>query len=224
MDTVPRMPAGRPPRHSHRDFVDVGISFADRHGIPALTLRHIGMQLGVSTTAVYRYFPDKGALLGAMRDALLADVANRLTPVDDPAANLIGMATAMRHVARKHPCFGQVLLESPMTGPAIDTIPRLAFGYLEALGLPSRVVGRAYRQLESTALGVTIFDLSGAPAHLEQRLDRMQRLGHRAYPRNSTDITTIEAENEAAFRATIETLVAALSAEGAATGRASHGG
>lgn len=218
------MPAGRPARHSHREFVDVGIAFADRHGIPALTLRQIGMQLGVSTTAVYRYFPDKGALLGGMRDTLLAQVAERLTPVDDPAANLIDMATAMRHVAREHPCFGQVLLESPLTGAAIDAIPRAAFGYLEELGLPSQVVGRAYRQLESTALGVAIFDLAGAPEHLEQRLGRMQRIGHRAYPQGSTDTTTIDAENETAFRMTIDTLVAALSAEGAAARRFSHGG
>lgn len=224
MDTVLQMPAGRPPRHSREEFVEVGINFADRNGIPALTLRQLAMQIGVSTTAVYRYFPDKSTLLAAMRDSLLQEVATQFNPVGDPATSLVNMALAMRSVARRHPCFGQVLLESPLTGPALDTIPRLAIGYLEALGLQGRSASRAYRQLESTALGVAIFDFAGAPRHLEQRLGRMLRLDLPAYSAATTDIQAIDTENEVAFRLTMETIVAALAAEGSANKGVSNAG
>lgn len=215
MGTVAVMPAGRPPRHSREDFVAAGIHFADRNGIPALTLRQLGLQLGVSTTAVYRYFPDKGALLSTMRDALLQKVAARFRAADDPASNLVGMAMAMRDVVREHPCFGQVLLESPLSGPAIDSLPLVVFGFLADLGLEPAAVARAYRQLESTVLGASMFDFAGAPDHLTQRLGRMQRLGHPAYAGDSIDAATIDAENETAFHRTVETLVAALVIEGA---------
>jgi hypothetical protein len=73
-------------------------------------------------------------------------------------------------------------------------------------------------------MGSAIFDFAGAPYHLEQRLGRMQRLGSSAYPPATTDTAAIDAENELAFLRTVETLVAALAAEGAEQMRSSHAG
>jgi AcrR family transcriptional regulator len=47
-------------------MVQEAVRTIQEQGIPALTLRGVGAQLGVSRTALYRHFTDKQALLGAV--------------------------------------------------------------------------------------------------------------------------------------------------------------
>ena len=64
--------AGRKPRRSyhhgnlHRALLDEALSTIRAEGVEAVTLREIGARLGVSRTALYRHFADKGALLRAV--------------------------------------------------------------------------------------------------------------------------------------------------------------
>ena len=64
--------AGRKPRHSYhhgnlrRALLDEALSTIRAEGVDGLTLREIGARLGVSRTALYRHFADKGALLRAV--------------------------------------------------------------------------------------------------------------------------------------------------------------
>ena len=64
--------AGRKPRRSYhhgnlrRALLDEALSTIRAEGVDALTLREIGARLGVSRTALYRHFADKGALLRAV--------------------------------------------------------------------------------------------------------------------------------------------------------------
>ena len=64
--------ASRKPRRSYhhgnlrRALLDEALSTIRAEGVDALTLREIGARLGVSRTALYRHFADKGALLRAV--------------------------------------------------------------------------------------------------------------------------------------------------------------
>lgn len=57
-------------RYHHGDLrsalVDEGLKLIDMGPVDALSLREIARRAGVSATAVYRHFPDKAALLGAL--------------------------------------------------------------------------------------------------------------------------------------------------------------
>jgi AcrR family transcriptional regulator len=57
-------------RYHHGDLrralLDEALRTIQREGVGALTLRAIGLRLGVSRTALYRHFTDKRALLSAM--------------------------------------------------------------------------------------------------------------------------------------------------------------
>src|SRR5215218_2257057 len=64
-------PARKPRRPYHhgnlrRGLLDEALSTIRAEGVEALTLREIGARLGVSRTALYRHFADKGALLAAV--------------------------------------------------------------------------------------------------------------------------------------------------------------
>jgi AcrR family transcriptional regulator len=51
------------------------VALADAEGLDAVTVRRLAQDLGVTPMALYRHFSDKDALLDAMAECLLADVA-----------------------------------------------------------------------------------------------------------------------------------------------------
>ena len=209
------MPAGRKPTRSQDEFVAAAIEFADANGIDALTLRELGRSLGASATAVYRYFPDKEALLSAMRDALLARAVAQVDFEDDPRTMLITVASGFRDQARRHPCLSQLMILSRLTGPTADVIPNAVGGALARLGLRGGALVLAYRQLETLVVGSSVFDFSGAPQHLTERRERMRIATDLGFDAVLVDEAAVEAVNEAAFRANLEVILAALIAQGA---------
>jgi AcrR family transcriptional regulator len=58
----------RPYHHGNlrRALLDEALTTIRKDGVEALTLREIGARVGVSRTALYRHFTDKGALLAAV--------------------------------------------------------------------------------------------------------------------------------------------------------------
>jgi AcrR family transcriptional regulator len=55
-------------------LIEAGLTLLDVRAADALSLREVARAVGVSATAVYRHFPDKGALL----DALAAEGLRKL--------------------------------------------------------------------------------------------------------------------------------------------------
>ena len=206
------MPPGRRPSRSREEFVAAGITFADEFGIDALTLRALGRALGASTTALYRYFPDKQALLSAMRDRLLARVMQTASSLEDPLGMLRESSLALRRTALAHPCLGPLLLLPGLQGPEANEVPGAISSALYDLGLRDRALVRAYRQLESFVVGSCIFDLAGAPAHLTDRLARLRAVDRPEFRATLANPATVEEVNEQAFEATLGALLASLTA------------
>ena len=90
----PAAPSARRPRkraYHHGDLrralLEEAVRTIQAEGVEGVTLRQVGERLGVSRTALYRHFADKGALLAAVaregfrtfRDALAQGVAGAAT-------------------------------------------------------------------------------------------------------------------------------------------------
>ena len=209
------MPPGRKPTRSQEEFVAAAIDFADSNGISGLTLRELGRFMGASATAVYRYFPDKEALYSAMRDTLLALAVAQIDPDDPPQELVTNLALAFRDQARRHPCLSQLMILSRLTGPTADVIPNAVGGALARLGLRGAALVLAYRQLETLVVGSSVFDFAGAPQHLTERRERMHVATDLGFDAVLVDEAAVDAVNEAAFRANLEVILAALIAQGA---------
>lgn len=205
------MPPGRRPTHSSAEFVSAGIAFADEHGIETLTLRALGSALGISTTAIYRYFPDKRALLSAMRDTLMDGVLREDLLSSDPRGTIRDIARAFRRTANAHPCLGPLMTLTGLRGPGADRVPAIVGTALHDLGLRDRELVVAYRQVETFVAGSCVFDLAGAPAHLTDRLDRLQGVDRPEFRAILVNPAAVEAVNEAAFEASLEALLDSLS-------------
>ncbi|MCW4601325.1 TetR/AcrR family transcriptional regulator [Janibacter hoylei] len=57
---------------SHGRIVATALGLLTRVGLPDLTMRAIGTELGVQQSALYHHFANKQTLLGAVADAILA--------------------------------------------------------------------------------------------------------------------------------------------------------
>ena len=81
-------------RYHHGDLrralVDEGLRLIAEGSTEALSLRELARRVGVSATAVYRHFPDKGALMAA----LAAEGLARLAAVQRSAFNAAGGGVA----------------------------------------------------------------------------------------------------------------------------------
>ncbi len=211
------MPPGRKPSHFRGEFIEAAIAYADQHGIEALTLRALGRAMGVSSTALYRYFPDKGDLIIGMRESLLAQAFSDAATVVGPLEALREMALAYRRVAREHPCLSQIMLMQVGEGATSLSVPTLGADLLGALGLRGHDVAVAYRQLETFVVGSSAFDFAGAPSHLDQRLDRLNATVNAHITLSLTSTAAVDVINEQAFAATLDTLLDSFVTRASAT-------
>ena len=106
---------GRRPRGAVRSaLIEAGVELARAGGPDAVVLREVTRKVGVVPNAAYRHFADRDALLAAVRDAALtqlarrmADGMNRVRPrADTPAGaglRLRAVGTAYLEFARTEP-------------------------------------------------------------------------------------------------------------------------
>lgn len=63
------------PRYRRDDVVAQALELLEHGGLPDLTMRRLGAELGVQPSALYHHFANKQSMLAAMADMLLAQAA-----------------------------------------------------------------------------------------------------------------------------------------------------
>ncbi len=111
------------------------LELGDQDGPAAMSMRAIASRLGCDPMALYRHFANREALLDAVADLALAEVADP-DPRLDWDVRIVATATAMRQTALRHPGIAAHLASRPSLG---EHGRRLGAGLLTALregGLP----------------------------------------------------------------------------------------
>src|SRR5687768_16199083 len=111
--------ASRKPRSSYhhgnlrRALLDEALATIRAEGVEGLTLREIGARLGVSRTALYRHFADKGALLEAVATEGFRTLRERLVAAWEEGgrgpAGFDAMGVAYVHFAVANPSHYRVM-------------------------------------------------------------------------------------------------------------------
>jgi TetR/AcrR family transcriptional regulator, tetracycline repressor protein len=187
-------------------FVAAAWDIVEERGFAALTMRSLGAELGVSASAVYTYFPEREQLVAALADELLG----RLVPADRslPARDrLAAQAQNARTLLHRYPEVGQVVAMSPVDSEPSAVVTGRLIADLEELGLAGDDLVLAYRLYEGYIAGMSLFDLAGAPEHLEQRRLRYRSLSHPAFDEHSRSADAIDALNERTFTAGLSALL-----------------
>jgi AcrR family transcriptional regulator len=109
-----------------------------RHGADGLSLRAVARELGMASSALYRYFPSRDDLLTALIVEAYTALGNVLEAADarvdrgDPTGRWLAVCRAARDWARRHPHEYALLYGSPVPGyraprDTIDPAARIPF-------------------------------------------------------------------------------------------------
>lgn len=153
--------AGRPNYH-HGDLrqalLTAGIELARVGGIDAVVLREATRQVGVSPNAAYRHFADRDALLTAVSDAALAELATSIDNIFEriPEGDPTTVARAqLRAVGTSYVAFA---LDNPGLFHAAFFVP----ADLETSSAPSKSGASGRTPLELLTLALDNLVASGA--------------------------------------------------------------
>jgi AcrR family transcriptional regulator len=156
-------------RTSTPEIVTAGRELLEAGGLDAVTMQAVAARVGVRAPSLYKRFPSRAALIGAIGSATADDLGRLLEPPSrdlDPAAGLRAVAAAFRSFAKAHPRAYELLFANlpPESRVAPD---RNAAAAAPLLSLAERLVGpdralEAARLITAFAHGFVSMELAGA--------------------------------------------------------------
>jgi AcrR family transcriptional regulator len=170
----------RPPRLSRPQIVEAALGLLDEHGADGLTMRALARELGADPMAVYRHVRDKEDLLGAVCDAVIAE----LDPLDLDApwrGQLRGMCVQLRGRLAAHPALLPVLAGAPIT-PAALALTQRALELLDRGGVPPSVGVPGFSAVFSYVLGFAMTEAALPPPPEDRDGLRAAALAHLGEP------------------------------------------
>jgi AcrR family transcriptional regulator len=214
----------QPRQLSKESIVQAAIELIAREGAQALTVRRLGIELGVDATAFYRHFPDKDALVLAIGDHFAGWVYERVQTLVAPETSWQDQIRAVARASWEaiELFSGAMALTFARTsgGEPERHMVELLLEIVEPLGFtPERTV-IVYRMLADAFLALTGMNAtfeSLEPSLQEKDLSAWSRIyavqsgkGYPAIRRHVKELISVE--DKAIFDFTIETLIRGIAA------------
>ncbi|GAA2466296.1 TetR/AcrR family transcriptional regulator [Agromyces soli] len=150
---------------SQADIVDAAFEILEEKGFAAVSVRAVAAALGLTPTALYTYFPSKGALQAAMIEQLLAGVAEAVPDAGaEPAwrERIHAIAAALRGRIVGHAGSIALLTSGPLDGDrSRDVAEALISAFAEA-GLGADEAARAGHAVRAQVIGAAALDDAAA--------------------------------------------------------------
>ncbi len=153
------------------------MGIVEREGADALTLRRLGVELGVDHTAVLRHFGGKDDLLLGLTDRILAESLEGFSPAEkaeDWRETLENLARRVRRACLAHPRVASIVAGRTSRRDAEFLGADIVLGALFQAGLEGKEAASCYRALVDVALSYTAFEAS------QLSLEDSARAGDRA--------------------------------------------
>ena len=185
-------PNAEPRARLNRDRVlRTAIALADAGGIESLTMRKLGVELGVEAMSLYRHVANKSDLLDGMIDGVFGEIELPIAGTDWRTAMRRRAISARTVMSRHRWAIG--LMESRTTpGPATLRHHDTVLGVLRAAGFSIATAAHAFSVLDSYIYGFALqeaslpFDTAEDTANLAQMI--MARFSTGEYP-HLTELT-----------------------------------
>ncbi|MFC8229844.1 TetR/AcrR family transcriptional regulator [Streptomyces sp. NPDC057287] len=149
-----------------RRIAAAAVALVDRDGLERFGVRRLALELGVDPMSIYHHIKGKAALMDAVSEAVLAEVAAAMTDDAPDGWEEIARRTAYsyREMAYRHPRAFPLLVTRAQTSPvAVSALEELVTAMREA-GLPGQVVADAPMVLFSFLNGHLLARTSDAPS------------------------------------------------------------
>lgn len=142
---------------SRERIVAAALTLADKSG--DFSMRGLGQKLRVDPMAIYRHFRDKEALLDAMVDAALANLAPPPRESGTPQMRLHQMCVEFRACLAAHPGVAmRVSTTRPTLGQHTVGLTEACLGLLREMGLDAREATRGFMLIIRFITGVAAAD------------------------------------------------------------------
>lgn len=137
-----------------RDRVlQAGLKLVDEEGVPALTMRRLGKQLGVEAMSLYTYVSSKQDLLDGVLECVYEEVPKTVT-VDGPwQERLSSAAHDFRQVLLRHPNAVGLLAARPVRSERSLNFLESSLAELRTAGLPLEQADQALTVVLSFTVG-----------------------------------------------------------------------
>lgn len=157
----------RPPLSRSR-IAETALALVDRDGLDALSMRKLGAELGVEGMAIYRYFPNKAALLAGLVEVLLAELV--IPPPSDVPWQLVfrELSRAYRALLLRHPHAIPLLAALPLSDPAAAHAAGAVMAQLRAAGFDAQSALKTLATITSYVVGVAQWEVGTAPFRAER--------------------------------------------------------
>ncbi|MFI6073542.1 TetR/AcrR family transcriptional regulator [Actinoplanes sp. NPDC051343] len=135
------------------------VELADRDGLDGLSMRRLAQHLGVDAMSIYYHVRDKKALLGAMADAVAAEIPE--VPADGLwTARLRALIMGARQVMLRHPWAVRIFTDRATPTPAVLLHIERVLAVMRAGGCSVGLGHHAIHLLGSRILGFSqdLFD------------------------------------------------------------------
>ncbi len=167
---------------SRTRILDAALSFVDREGLDALTIRRLAADLGVGAMTLYGYFRTKEELLDAMIDAGSEQLFEApLAGTWDAQLRQLFVTLYRTHL--EHPGVVELRFKRPLLSPGALRFTEISMQILREGGFSDREAARAYRILFVYTFGFSAFGPGRRPlADRQQTLEALRRLPPEIYP------------------------------------------
>jgi AcrR family transcriptional regulator len=215
-----KLPARGPkPALSTSQIARVAIQLADAEGLDTVTMQRVAREVGVTTMALYRYFPGKADLLDLMIDSASDSAANFGKPSSPWNQRLKKWARLCLSIYRNHPWFLEATsARHSLMGPNELKWMEAALAILADSGLGSQDQHHAFLAVISHVRGHATFQRNAERNKSERKWihDLAQLLkpeAHR-YPAllRALDSRTLFRNSDAAFDFGIDCIVEGIHA------------
>lgn len=153
---APTIPARAP--LSRERVVRAAIALADRDGVADLSMRRLGAELRVEAMSLYRYFPNKRALLEAIVETLYGEVD--VPREGEPwQAGLRRFAASWRAMATRHARIAALLVTAGRGNPGVVRVRAAVQGALRRAGFDEDATFQAECTIVGYTMGLTMLSL-----------------------------------------------------------------
>jgi AcrR family transcriptional regulator len=146
-------------------ILEAALALLDIGGTEAASIRRIAAAVGVAPNAVYTYFPDKSAVVGALVERLLGEVDHSVL-IDRRRPwhrRVEALALDLRSRLLAHPGAVPLLLSGPMAGPHALSIGERLLDALADGGLDQTAAARGSYAVITYVLGAIALEVADVP-------------------------------------------------------------
>ncbi len=138
---------------SRERIIAASIGLLDQSGEDGLTFRALAERLATGPGAIYWHIANKGELLTAACDALIARTLTAPLARTTPRATIRAVALRLFDTMDTHPWMGSALTDAPGEMPTVRILERIG-QQVHALGVPGKAQWAAAAALLNYILGV----------------------------------------------------------------------